>query len=538
MAWHIRTATADEKAVRRAALDFFGALTVFGCVVAAVVVCLCTAAYRANFSEKSGTWRRRVYLADWWLGRRRGWAFGGIFTAVAVLIVTVGTGDDYFHLTKRASHTAAALLPAQYILSSRFILQRTALLSHQTHETLNAAHRFLGRAIYTLLCLHAALYLTYFARLRPDRLFYWDAIFGLLGLGIMTAVFITSLPAYRRRFYRRFVGLHTLLTLLVLPVAWFHVPYVRRYVFASGCIVAVDRVGRYLSTVSTKLRVTYVSSTALDVRDEGDGRVLDAAPGSHFYIHIPGSRGNPFTAAGSGRARFLVRIRGGFTRELAEAADGSVAAMLEGPYGVCGTFPGHAFDGYLFVAGGVGVTAAFAVLRGLISRMDGGKKVRFVWAVRDVEDAAWPLDELLRAGSTPINVAVDIYITRSSGTTPSATDVTSGEGVEMEEMGKEEEGLLEGDAREDNSRDKRDTAAAVESLRRLYARTPVQARIIRGRPDAGRIAGEFCDGMEGRRAAVMVCGPEGMAGDVRRGICARGGHRRALVWLWEEKFSL
>ncbi|KAF3922827.1 hypothetical protein ABW21_db0205683 [Orbilia brochopaga] len=524
--WHIRTATDDEKAVRRTALDFFGLLAVFASVVAGAAVCAFTTAYRANFT---GDGWRRVYLADWWLGRRRRrWVFGTVFVAVAGLMVTLGTGDDYFHLTKRLSHTAAALLPAQYILSSRFILQRTAVLTHQTHETLNAAHRFLGRAIYTLICLHAALYLSYFARYRPDRLFYQDAIFGLIGLGFMTAIFVTSLPAYRRRFYSRFLGIHQLLTILLLPVVWFHVPYVRRYVLAAGAIIGIDRVGRYLTTARARLRVTYISSTALDVReDEPDQQMPITAPGSHYYVYVPGmpgSRGNPFTLAGGTHTRFLVRVRNGFTRALAESADSTVAALLEGPYGVAEVFPSQ--------------------------EEEEERELRFVWAVRDVQDAAWPLDELLKAGSTRINITVDIYITRftnpnTNGPTDTNTTGDGGaggpsDGVEMDELGVKEDEHLLADERGESSvgTNKRDMQAAIESLRRLYAHTPVTAHIRLGRPDVSRIAGDFCVNARGEKVAVMACGPAGMAGDVRRGIYACGGHREALVWLWEEQFSL
>ncbi|KAJ6258402.1 hypothetical protein Dda_6442 [Drechslerella dactyloides] len=512
--WRIGTATPDEKALRRSALDFFGLFTLFTTVFAAVVVCVCTAAYRAAFTDGG----RRVYLADWWLSQRvwtlsrRRWVFSFIFIVITAILVTLGTGDDYFHLTKRLSHTAAALLPAQYALSSRFLLQRASTLTFRTHETLNAVHRFLGRAIYALLSLHAGLYLYYIARYKPGRLLYMDAVFGLLGYGVMSAVFITSLPVFRRRYYTRFQNAHQVLTILVLPVAWFHVPYVRRYVFVAGCIVVGERVGRYLSTISTTLRARYVSPTALELQIDG-GEMVSA--GEHYYVYAGGGRGNPFTAVNT---RFLVRVRGTVTRALA-AAEGSIPAKLEGPYGIAGVFP-TTFDGYLFIAGGVGVTTTIAVLRSLVHRTEReegmGRRVRFVWAVRGVEEAAWPVDELKTI--TRVKPSVDIYVT---GHTTNMDD-----GVEMDEMGAAHDHLLE----EERGGDVR----TVEELRRLYARTP--ACIKRGRPDVGGVAGEFC--RSGGRVAVVVCGPEGMAGDVRRGIYARGGHLHSLVWLWEESFSL
>ncbi|EWC48519.1 hypothetical protein DRE_07714 [Drechslerella stenobrocha 248] len=340
--WHIRTASPDEKDLRRAALDFFGLLATFASLVVVTTgICLGTCAYRYNFirgreqQHRTGIYARIarvVYLADWWLQRRWEDAVAGgrgslarrgaassrwsarqtLATALARTRATL----DYLHLTKRLSHTAASLLPAQYLLSARFLLQLGAPLTHHTHETLAPAHRFVGRTIYTLVTLHGGLYMVYFVRYNPARFFRSDVVLGITALCIITAIFVTSLPGYRRAAYRFFFGVHQLLAVLVLPALWLHVVYARRYVLLAGAIYLADRVGRYFATGEVKLRVTYASATALDLRavakKEGTAGAVPA--GSHYYLYVPGmpgSRGNPFTLAnasggGSGELGFLL----------------------------------------------------------------------------------------------------------------------------------------------------------------------------------------------------------------------------------------
>ncbi|TGJ71370.1 Ferric reductase like transmembrane component [Orbilia oligospora] len=249
--WHMKVHSKEEKELRRAILDFYGILNVFTTlVIIPTVVCWFGHVYRYNLvvikqqrQEEEGGYQREtiysrfarfVYLSHWylgrplfgarWLGSRKSWLLGFLWIGFMVFMSISDTGDDYFHLTKRLGHIATSLLPAQYLLSSRFILQQTSILSYQTHETLNKAHRWLGRTIYTLLTLHGILYTNYFVTTdRIYRFLNWDVIFGLLGLIIMNTMFIASLPKYRRVAYKTFFSVHQLLSVLVLPVAWVHV---------------------------------------------------------------------------------------------------------------------------------------------------------------------------------------------------------------------------------------------------------------------------------------------------------------------------
>ncbi|KAK6356951.1 hypothetical protein TWF718_001288 [Orbilia javanica] len=457
--WHMKVHPKEEKELRRAILDFYGILTVFTTlVIIPTVVCWFGHVYRYNLVVIRREHQRKtvysrlarfVYLSHWylsrplfrarWLGSRKSWLLGALWVGFMGFMSISNTGDDYFHLTKRLGHVATALLPAQYLLSSRFILQQTSLLSYQTHETLNKAHRGLGRTIYVLLTFHGILYVNYFVITdRIYRFLHWDVIFGLLGIIIMNTIFITSLPRYRRVAYKAFYSVHQLLSILVLPIAWFHVYDTRRYILIAGAVYVVDRMGRHLLTRELKVKVTAVSSTALDLRgtaawmaapsDTTAGSAAKkVAAGSHFYIYVPSmarSRGNPFTLSSvdeNGEVKFLVRVREGFTRELKESAvDASLSMTMEGPYGIAKVFPGFGwFDSFLFVTGGIGITMTLSVLRELVLEIEESERVeekvgvRFVWAVGGTDDAAWPLSELLRAGPTRCRPEVDIYVSNS-----------------------------------------------------------------------------------------------------------------------------
>lgn len=495
------------------------------------------------------------------------------------------TGDDYFHLTKRLGHIATSLLPAQYLLSSRFILQQTSILSYQTHETLNKSHRWLGRTVYTLLTFHGILYTNYFVTTdRIYRLLHWDVIFGLLGMIIMNTIFITSLPRYRRVAYKAFFSVHQLLSILVLPVAWFHVYDTRRYILLAGAVYVVDRVGRHLLTRELKVKITAVSSTALDLRgtagwmvaDTAESKAKKVAAGSHFYIYVPSmarSRGNPFTLSSvdeNGEVKFLVRVREGFTRELKESADMSLSMMMEGPYGIAKVFPGFGwFDSFLFVTGGIGITMTLSVLRELVVDIEESERVeekvgvRFVWAVGGTDDAAWPLSELLRAGPTRCRPEVDIYISNSK----EEGDRKGGDGEEGEEeerpsmeldelVGEDSQSLLpttepthyhhrpatNNDNHNDNhngritkEEEKKKMEKEIESLRYRYARTQITPRIQTGRPDLTRISDEFCRDHSKGRIGVFVCGPEGMGLDVRRTL--ERYYTESVIWVWDERFG-
>ncbi|KAF3930989.1 hypothetical protein ABW20_dc0100482 [Dactylellina cionopaga] len=611
--WHIRTFTPAEKELRRSALDFYGILGVFATlVVVTLAVCWLGNVYRYNFfspiafSDRRrtlyGQLARTVYLSDWYLNRRlslrcwrwrvplgtrKTWLLGTMWISFLVFMCTAGTTDDYFHLTKRLAHTAASFLPAQYLLSSRFILQQTSIVSYQTHETLNKAHRWLGRTIYTLLVLHGSLYINYFIRAELyERLFYWDVALGATGISIMTAIVITSLPYYRRKIYKFFFSVHQLLSILILPVAWFHVLYVRRYVLIAGTIYVIELVGRSLLTREVKkMKITQVSSTALDLRgiagwvvaSDVEETKIRIPAGSHFYVSVPSmpgsSRGNPFTCCSAdeedGEIRFFVRVRDGFTKELKDVAESnsnsetSLGMLIEGPYGIAEAFPGFGcFDSFLFVTGGIGITMTFAVLRELVLRIEEESlplekaRIKFVWAVGGTEDAAWPLAELLKAGPTSCTPDVDIFISDGSRQEEEGREDMEGRAsMELDDLVAEDsqrQSLLPTSelpeprrstttvlpAATDDSNNKRDETldAAIESLRYRYARTQITPTIRIGRPDLRRITDDFCRGAVGKRIAVFICGPEGMGGDVRRAL--ERHHRDSTVWIWEEKFGM
>ncbi|KAK6516880.1 hypothetical protein TWF506_006764 [Arthrobotrys conoides] len=628
--WHIKVHPKEEKELRRAILDFYGILAVFATlVIIPTIVCWFGHVYRYNLVVPVLTQEhqrrktvyarlaRFVYLSHWylgrplfrarWLGSRKSWLLGLGWVGFMGFMNISGTGDDYFHLTKRFGHIATSLLPVQYLLSSRFILQQTSILSYQTHETLNKTHRWLGRTIYTLLTIHGILYTNYFITTdRIYRLLHWDVIFGLLGIIIMNTIFITSLPRYRRVAYKAFFSVHQLLSILVLPVAWFHVYDTRRYILLAGTVYVVDRVGRHFLARDLKVKVTAVSSTALDLRGTAGWMVSDAgttttttgvgslakkiAAGSHYYIYVPSmvrSRGNPFTLssvdAETGEAKFLVRVREGFTRELKESAlDASLSMMIEGPYGIAKVFPGFAwFDSFLFITGGIGITMTLSVLRELVVEIEESERVeekekvgvRFVWAVGGVDDAAWPLAELLRAGPTRCRPEVDIYISNSKGEGDWEGEEGGGEDDEGERPSMELDELVGEDSQSllpttepphrhrhhrhqqpttnnnDNDNDnnsqripkreqKENMEKEIESLRYRYARTQITTpRIQTGRPNLTRITDEFCrDHAKGKKVGVFVCGPEGMGWDVRKAL--ERYYTDSVIWVWDERFGM
>jgi len=172
----------------------------------------------------------------------------------------------------------------------------------------------------------------------------------------------------------------------------------------------------------------------------------------------------------------------------------SLTAFVEGPYG--GLENLRSYGTVVLFAGGVGITHQLSHIHDLLSAFADGtcatRKVLLVWSVRTSEQLGWVkpwMDELLDMSNRGNDVRIELYVTRSGQ--------EEKEPAIMKELG-------------------------------------LSPRISYGRMHVGDIIEKEFQERVGAMS-ISVCGPGGLADDVRAASRAMMG--RGNVDFWEESFS-
>ncbi|RYP48264.1 hypothetical protein DL768_005817 [Monosporascus sp. mg162] len=496
-----------------------------------------------------GSWSATARSAVWWLGDEvtflgRNWGqrgelvFGSLWAVWLLSLCVIGTGNDYLHLTKRFGIVAVSQLPIQYVLALKKF-NPVALIFRSSHEGVNRWHRVLGRVIYYLMCLHAAFYLNYYYQMGilGRRIIDIVPALGLTAFIGMVLLNTTALSIIRRYSYRIFFITHLIVALALPPVVFFHHRSSTFYVVEALALFVIDLALRKMDTFTTDASLVPIPGSNLikivaPVPPQKISRFRES-PGTHIYLSIPASSRpspsavsaahyifefmfNPFTIASvdehSTDLTLIARCRNGpMTQNLTRLANGSTAGMniplsIEGPYGCAAQFPNFAgpeFDQILLVAGGVGASFVLPVYRSVLGE-NPGAGVTMVWAVRSASDATWLASDFSQ--SILEDDKVQLYLTGDILESTSGTGSLSGGDIELE-------------------------------IDHLSQRQPKYSpdRSSR-RPDLRKIVDDvFKHGVE-ERVAVLVCGPGGMADELRRhvGTWVRKGRK---VWWHNESFG-
>ncbi|KAI1412781.1 metalloreductase Fre8 [Hypoxylon sp. FL1857] len=471
--------------------------------------------------------------ANW--GQRDQIIFGVVWTVWLVFLCIIGTGNDYLHLTKRFGIVALSQFPLQYLLALKS-LNPVAFAFGSSHEQVNRWHRVLGWIIYILLLMHASLYLNFYVQEgilgeRIVRLIPALGIASIVGMSLMNA---TALRIIRHYSYRVFFITHLTVAMLLPPAIFFHSHHGgRQYVVEALLVFLIDLIKRKFDTVTAPATLELIPGTNLIKIVAGlPSQKLSRFrkyPGMHVYLSIPAAARrssvvsatyllfefafNPFTIASvdeeTGDLTLVARHhKGPMTRTLGQFAeeglDGAkIPLSIEGPYGCATWFPnlaGPDFDRILLVAGGVGATFILPLYR-LIANENPTARVQMVWAVRGAGDATWPV-------------------------TNTSESILADENIQL---------FLTGNILSNASEAPRlsDESEAVELTTRNDVTDVGQ---IRKRPDLRKIVDDlFRQGVE-ERVAVLVCGPEEMARELRSyvGVWVKKGRN---VWWHNESFA-
>jgi predicted ferric reductase len=243
-----------------------------------------------------------------------------------------------------------------------------------------------------------------------------DGVTGVLALGLVVVIIATSV--WRERFrlnYERWRILHGLLGLAILVMSVWHISLANYYVegpirLGIWIVMSVVLIGMYANVRLVRpwqqLRRPWVVESIeekpgdtwqVSLRADGhDGMRFE--PGQFAWLTLDrsplGIREHPFSFSSSAErsdvVSFGVKELGDFTSTLGEYEPGT-RAYLDGPFGAF-SYERNEAPGFVFVAGGIGVTPVLSMLRTLADRGD-RRPLLLIYANPNWEDTAF-LDDL------------------------------------------------------------------------------------------------------------------------------------------------
>jgi NAD(P)H-flavin reductase len=466
------------------------------------------------------------------------------------------TSIDYLHLTKRIGIVAVSQWPLQYLLTLKS-LNPVAYLLRSSHEQVNRWHRVLARITTTLICIHATLYYSFFVeRDRLDRLADPVVLLGVVSFFALMLLVTTALRPVRRFSYRLFFIIHLVAGILIPVGIIIHAAPAKIFLFEALGVFFLDLVSRKMDTVIGNATVETIPGTNLVKISANVPRSkvdrFRTSPGSHIYLSIPAAARqsmsatsishllfeflfNPFTVAAvdedSGNLTMVARHCGGPmtaalgrlanaarpSNNINRATEDKIPLSIEGPYGAASRFPqlGTDFDRILLVAGGVGATFTLPIYRAIIGE-NPGAKVEMVWAIRGAGDATWAVTGT-EAQALLSDDNIDLFVTG---------DMVDPNGL----ASARQEPVAEGRA------DDQEGEVELGALYRDRRQGRYTSQNNRKRPDLKKIVDDLFKYGQEERVAVLICGPNEMARELREhlGVWV---HRGRSVWYHKEGFG-
>ncbi|KAH9915446.1 ferric reductase NAD binding domain-containing protein [Epithele typhae] len=496
-----------------------------------------------------------------------------LFTSEFIYTTNPSTGKKWDPLY--TGNRAGVIAVSQFPLITALGLKNNVIsyVTGISYDKLNYIHRMAARVVFVMLWLHAGIR---FYLLRPQELDEDWFRLGLMALVAFTILMAVSLRPVRSQHYEIFYFVHFLMVLIMLLGGYYHAERFKlgMWIWPSFLLWALDRFVRLARVVyynhlyfgfhktahrldasvellsphfvrlhiqrpahfswtpgqTAFLIMPTVSSFPLEAHPftiaSVDSRYqLEGAPKTPSLPPSPTTEDKAAAAADPDAAPFwkelvfLINIRGGFTRQLARAAQtgAKVKVLIDGPYGFSPDL--DADDTVVLVAGGSGVTFTLSTLLGVLSHVQTGRsrcrRLLFVWSVRDQGHIEWvstALATALELAPPAIDVAVRFFVTGRGA--PAASEAPWGEG---EGEGEDEDDSARSSTSADSAAEKPPAPGKPSRATAALLLQHPAVRTARGRPDLRALLREEVDGSRGR-TSVTVCGSQGMARDCRAAL--------------------
>jgi predicted ferric reductase len=359
----------------------------------------------ASRSFRRGREPHYALLGSLWLGL---YVFAVILPLLALLVGPVPPGREFLlEFSVGLGFAGASIMCVQFALTARF----KHIQAPYGIDLVYHFHREITYVALALVILHFVLLIA--LDLSNARLFNLvsaplRARFGVGAVVALLAIAITS--AFRRALrlpYETWRRLHGILAAVVVAAAIAHIELVGHYVntpvkrviwilypmFWVGLLVWAQ-VAKPLLIRRRPYRVTNVEQAGeqtwtITLRPDGHSGLL-FQPGQFAWFSLDrrpfGHREHPFSFS-SGTddlpaVSFTIRERGDFTSGIGRIAPGATV-YLDGAYGHF-SYVRHPAPGYVFIAGGIGITPIICMLRSLAAEGD-RRPLKIIYASRSWE---------------------------------------------------------------------------------------------------------------------------------------------------------
>jgi len=335
---------------------------------------------------------KRVFQGVFWI------ALYLLLTLAPLFVLKIGPTPEgrgfWREFSVALGFSGLAMVMLQFILTARF----RRLKAPYGSDIVYYFHRQISQVAFGLILLHPIiLFVANPETIRLLNVFEapWRARFGLTGL--VALILLVALSVYRKRLkiqYDIWRITHGLFAVAAVGFSMAHVILVGYYIstpikqFLWGSY-AIFWVGLllYVRVIKPWLEYRRPYEVVQVIPERNDTWTLELRPKGHNGFRFqPGQfawltlRSSPFadrehpfsissSAAQTGKLSFTIKNLGDFTAQIKDIQPGEIA-YLDGPYGSF-TIDRHPHaPGFVFIAGGVGVTPVMSMLRTMADRGD------------------------------------------------------------------------------------------------------------------------------------------------------------------------
>ncbi|KAI5860730.1 ferric reductase NAD binding domain-containing protein [Durotheca rogersii] len=340
-------------------------------------------------------------------------------------------------------------------------------------DTYNLLHRWMGRIVVIEAIIHTVAW-AYVAAAADGyegmnfKLTHETFLAsGFAGTIALVVLFFLSLSPVRHAFYETFLNIHIILALIVFIMTWVHCATAQlpgglpqlSWMMAIFLLWLAERVARMFRLAYNNWSRSGLTEAVIEPMPADACRVtvhlpryVDIEPGTHAYLRFMGVNpweNHPFSVAwvehrpgpdmiaieeekdssvslrrgGKTSVSFVIGAHSGFTRKLYDKAlkgGGQpirLRAAMEGPY--AGHHSLESYGHVVLFAGSTGITHQISYIRPLIQGFNdetiATRRITLVWIIRDTESLEWVrpwMDDILRMPRRREVLNIRLFVTR------------------------------------------------------------------------------------------------------------------------------